>query len=227
VGNDHDECDRPWLGRDTDRLRLPACEPDVREIHHDTGKGGCMQAIADLKSLMLEMLENAFQTGDVQATQQLGINMSNAVKREGVMIIQNQNLEVYSRIMPSMVRAIKLCDAMESSWRQQIEIQIDSAPRQLPAPEAIEVEEDADPIEACCEWLFENHVTWQDMQDLMKSRYLNHVLGQFRTKTEAAKWLGVGSTYLCKLTKEASACTAGEDGEDHPSERLLKLAASR
>ncbi len=186
-----------------------------------------MQAIADLKSLMLEMLENAFQTGDVQATQQLGINMSNAVKRDGVMIIQNQNLEVYSRIMPSLVRAIKLCDAMESSWRQQIEIQIDTQPRQLPAPEVIDAEEDVDPIEACCAWLFENHVGWQDMQDLMKSRYLSHVLGQFRTKTEAAKWLGVGSTYLCKLTKETHSCAPAEEVEERPLERRLKVASAR
>jgi len=27
------------------------------------------------------------------------------------------------------------------------------------------------------------------------------VIGRFKTKTEAAKWLGVGSTYLCKLSK--------------------------
>jgi hypothetical protein len=29
------------------------------------------------------------------------------------------------------------------------------------------------------------------------------VIGRFKTKTEAAKWLGVGSTYLCKLSKTA------------------------
>ena len=184
-----------------------------------------MQAIAELKSLVLEMLENAFQTGDVHATQQLGINMSNAVKRDGVMIIQNQNMEVYTRIMPSMVKALKLCDAMESSWRQQIDIQIDAQPRQLPPPETVDVEEDVDPIEACCEWLFENHVGWQDMQDLMKTRYLNHVIGQFRTKTEAAKWLGVGSTYLCKLTKEAG--TSADGGADRSSDRCLKVASAR
>jgi hypothetical protein len=39
------------------------------------------------------------------------------------------------------------------------------------------------------------------MQNLMKPRYLEHVIGCFRTKTEAAKWLGVGSTYLSKLSK--------------------------
>ena len=55
-----------------------------------------MQMIAELKTLLLEMLESAFQNGEVHATQQMGVNMSNAVKREGVVIIQNQNVEVYT-----------------------------------------------------------------------------------------------------------------------------------
>jgi hypothetical protein len=42
------------------------------------------------------------------------------------------------------------------------------------------------------------------MQELMKARYLEYVMGQFKTKTDAAKWLGIGSTYLCKLSKTAT-----------------------
>jgi hypothetical protein len=160
-----------------------------------------MQAIADLKALLLEILENAFQDGDVHATQQMGVNMSNAVKREGVVIIQNQNVEVLARIMPSMVKTLKLCDAMESNWRSQGAITIDSQQPQLPPPKD---EDDRDPIEACCAWLYENRIQWQDMQDLMKTRYLEYVINRSRTKTEAAKWLGVGSTYLSKLSKTAA-----------------------
>jgi hypothetical protein len=157
-----------------------------------------MQMIAELKMLLLEILESAFQNGDVHATQQMGVNMSNAVKREGVVIIQNQNVEVLARIMPSMVKTLKLCDVMESSWRSQGAITIDPQQPQLPPPA---VADETDPIEACCAWLYENHTNWQDMQDLMKARYLEYVIGRFTTKTEAAKWLGVGSTYLCKLSK--------------------------
>jgi hypothetical protein len=160
-----------------------------------------MQTMAELKLILLEILESAFQGGDVQATQQMGVNVSNAVKREGMVIIQNQNVEVYARMMPSMVKALKLCDAMESSWRNQIEIKIDPQPNQLPPTAA---DADPDPIEACCSWLFENQFTWQDMQELMKARYLEYVMGQFKTKTDAAKWLGIGNTYLCKLSKTAT-----------------------
>jgi hypothetical protein len=160
-----------------------------------------MHTLAELKVILLEILESAFQGGEVQATQQMGVSLSNAVRREGVVIVQNQNVEVYARIMPSMVKALKLCDAMESSWRNQIEIRIDPQPQPLPAPAA---DDDEDPIEACCSWLFENEFNWQDMQELMKARYLEYVMGQFKTKTDAAKWLGIGNTYLCKLSKTAT-----------------------
>jgi hypothetical protein len=159
-----------------------------------------MQMVADLKALVLEIMESAFQSGDVHATQQMGINMSNAVKREGVVIIQNQNVEVYARIMPSMVKMLRLCDAIESNWHNQIEVTVEPHQRQLPPPVDAE---DADPVDACCSWMFENRVKWQDMQDLMKARYLEYVIDRSKTKTEAAKWLGVGSTYLCKLSKTA------------------------
>ena len=163
-----------------------------------------MQMVAELKALVLEMMESAFLGGDVHATQQMGINMSNAVKREGVVIIQNQNVEVYARIMPSMVKMLRLCDAIESSWHSQAEITLDPQPKQLPPPAE---EDDADPIDACCSWLFENHVQWQDMQDLMKARYLEYVIDRSKTKTEAARWLGVGNTYLCRLSKTAAHAT--------------------
>ncbi len=161
-----------------------------------------MQPIADLKMLLLDILESVFQGGEVQATQQMGINVSSAMKREGMVIIQNQNVEVYARIMPSMVKALKLCDAMASSWHNQMEM--NPRPKQLPSPV---VERDTDPVETCCEWLFQNHINWQEMQDLMRARYLEHVIGRFRTKTDAAKWLGVGGTYLCKLSKTVPQAT--------------------
>ena len=149
--------------------------------------------INDLKQLLFSILESAYQTPDITATQQMGVNMSNAVKKEGVVIIQNQNVEVYARIVPAVVKAIKMCDTIQT---QQI-------------PDIIEIEHHpTDPIEACCKQLYDENFRWQDMQDYMKLKYLTYVLGKFNTKAAAAKWLGVGPTYLSKLTRE--------DKEDEP-----------
>ena len=147
--------------------------------------------INDLKQLLFSILESAYQTPDITATQQMGVNMSNAVKKEGVVIIQNQNVEVYARIVPAVVKAIKMCDLVQQEQTHMISYQ----------PEPV-IEVTTDPIEACCKQLYDSETKWQDMQDVMKKRYLGYVVSKFPTKTMAAKWLGVGPTYLCKLTKE-------------------------
>lgn len=154
------------------------------------------RASIELRDILLGMLESAFQqNSDVAATQQMGVNLSNSIRKDGVVIIQNQNVEVYSRIVPQIVRAIKICDSMDMIIIEQ---------PKLPPPISIPAlpEPSDDPINDCCQWLFENKVNWQDMQDLMKKRYLEFVTDKFKTKAEAAKWLGVGSTYLSKLTRE-------------------------
>jgi len=143
---------------------------------------------------MLEMLSQAFQPSDVQANQQMGINLSNAVKRDGgVVIVQNQNVEVYARIVPTMVKVLQALDDLEEP------LQLPPVALQLPAPT---IEEDEDPIDACCAFMFEQRIPWKPMQELMQARYLEYVTGRFKTKTEAAKMLEVGSTYLCKLTNK-------------------------
>ena len=146
--------------------------------------------IDELKALLFSILESAYQTPDINATQQMGVNISNAVRKEGVVIIQNQSVEVYARIVPAVVKAIKMCDLIQQEKTHMISYQ--------PEP-AIEITADA--IELCCKQLYDSETKWQDMQDVIKKRYLEYVVSKFPTKTMAAKWLGVGPTYLCKLTK--------------------------
>ena len=155
-----------------------------------------MQTPAQLKLLLLDILESAFETGDVHASQQLAVSLSHTVKREGVTVIQNQNVEVYARMMPLMIRALKMCDAFESRAHHSIALQTDSAPAEHLGTAS---------IEDCCAWLFENRIRWQEMQDLMRARYLAHVIGRCATKKEAAGRLGIGNTYLSKLSTPTGA----------------------
>lgn len=151
-----------------------------------------MNPANELKDVLLSMLESAFPTTDIVATQQMGINMSNSVKRDGVVIIQNQNVEIYARIMPPLVKALKLCDSFELP--PVIECQ--SVLKQITP----QTEDDTDPIDECCAWLYENSIGWEDMQELMKARYAVYVTSKFPTSNEAAKFLDIGSTYLSKIT---------------------------
>ena len=146
-----------------------------------------MQPQNEMKSILLEILEMAFQAPDINATQQLGVQLSNTIKRNGVVIIQNQNVEVYAKIMPSMVKALRLCDSFE----------VINEPLKI---ENVKVEDAREPLQLICEWFFQNKYKWKDMQETINTSYLAYVVNQFHTKKEAADFLNVGSTYLSKLT---------------------------
>ena len=152
-------------------------------------------AANEMKAILLSILEAAFQPADVTATQQMGVNMSNAVKREGVVIIQNQNVEVYARIMPAMVRALRLCDSFESA---AVEITYEPANTQKELEASLKSQGEI--IGGFCKWLFDHNYSWESAQDIFKIHYLSYVVGLFKTKREAAEFLGVGATYLSKMT---------------------------
>ena len=145
-----------------------------------------------IKDIFLNILEAAYQPSDVVATQQLGVNLSNSIRKDGVVIIQNQNVEICARIVPLIVSGLKLCDQTPV---------IDVTQTLLPAPiEQIETTVSEDPVEECCNWLFNNKFGLTDMTEFIRRKYLHHVTGRFSTKAEAARMLKVGPTYLSKLT---------------------------
>jgi hypothetical protein len=146
-----------------------------------------MQPSQEIRSILFDILEQAFQPPDVSATQQMGVQLSNAVKREGVVIIQNQNVEVYARIVPSILRAIRLCDQPDVITHEPLQI---------------EASTDEDPLEKACEWMFKRGYKWEIAQDAFRNHYLSCVVDHFKTKREAAQFLGMGPTYLSKKTNE-------------------------
>jgi hypothetical protein len=108
--------------------------------------------------------------------------------------------------MPAMIKAVRLCDAMNIRELKQPVIEIpQSKPLQI---EQLPV---TDPIEECCRHLAAEETSWEDMQDLMKERYAKHVISRFDTQTKAAKFLGIGSTYLSKILRD----NKKQKGEDH------------
>lgn len=145
-------------------------------------------AAQDLKELLLCCLEGAVTSPDITAQQQMGVSISSAAKREGgVVIFQNQSVEIFAKVVPNLTKAIRICDQLISS-QKLIEL------KPLPV-----VEEDNDPIEDCCAFMFEQKIKWEEMQELMRARYLEYVVNQFKLKIDAAKFLDVGPTYLSKI----------------------------
>ena len=143
----------------------------------------------EMKELLLEILENVFKAPDVTATQQMGVSLSNSLKKEGVVIIQNQNVEVLSHIVPLITKGLRLCD-------EPIMI------TQEPKEEILEITEAKTPVRDYCQYLYDLNTNWEEMQTFTRDAYLSFVIEKYTTKTAAAKFLGIGPTYLSKLTKE-------------------------
>ena len=136
----------------------------------------------EIRELFLEILDNVFKT-DITATQQMGVSLSNSMKKDGVVIIQNQNVEVLSHIVPLITKGIRLCE-------------------NTPKTEILEITQN--PLDSICQYFYDRHTDWQGMQQTMKDAYMSYVLQKYTTKSAAAKFLGVGPTYLSKLTGETT-----------------------
>lgn len=154
-----------------------------------------MSEYVAIRNIMLELLEMMFQAPDVSATQQMGVQLSNAVKREGVVIIQNQNVEVMARIGPSVLKVIRMCEEIAD---RRLEPLVLEAPRQ---PEVLPMASE-NPVRAACEYFFERGTKWEEMQDTMRTHYINYVVDHCGTRREAAEMMGVGPTYLSKMLNQ-------------------------
>lgn len=172
--------------------------------------------LIDLKELLLNVLENAFKSGDISVSQQLGVQMSNAIKKDGVTIIQNQNLEIYANIVPNIIKAIRMCDQIDTSDIHMLPPGmkfVKTLPEPEPEPENlkdIELPSKTNAINSVCEYFFVNGVTWQGMITIMKTAYLKFILSKFNTQTEAAKFLSVGPSYLSNLIGKGKEKDRGE-----------------
>jgi hypothetical protein len=167
-----------------------------------------MDAITGLKSLLLDLMGSVFENnGDITATQQMGVQLSNGIKKDGVVIIQNQNFEIYGRIVPKLVEAIRRCDALQNSWDH------DSTPEIEPPTPAIEYKpspsEITDPIQECCRHLYVSGVDWADMQQIMRKRYVLYAVSVCGTQVKAATALKMQTSYLNKLLRSV------EKSDDH------------
>ena len=166
------------------------------------------KSLMDLKNVLYEMLTTLTQNGNkqddpVQVTQQLGVQMSKAVQKDGVNIIQLQNVHM-SLVVPHLIEGMKLIDELAFELPKEfVQVkQITHAPIQIEPIDADE-EEDDDPIDTCCKFLYDQKIQWKEMQELMKARYAEYIRGEFEHVGEGADFLGIQRTYYSKILRAA------------------------
>jgi hypothetical protein len=153
--------------------------------------GNTAQSLSAIKEILFDLLSDSVKdTSNVTAQQNLGVQLSNAVKKEGVVIIQNQNVEVLNVIIPKVIQALRIIDSVN----------------QLPdcGPVVIEHEPESfmDVETAYLEHMFKNNWKWDMVFATFKMAYVKHVVNHFETQKDAADHLGIQASYLSKLLKE-------------------------
>ena len=74
-----------------------------------------IQKLSPIKQLLYDLLSanNQADETSIAANQQLGVSMTNAVKKDGVNIIQLQNV-ISHKVITSAVEALKLLDQIQN-----------------------------------------------------------------------------------------------------------------
>lgn len=132
-------------------------------------------------------------SSDPNITQNMGVAMSNAFKKGGVVNVISQNI-VIQKVCPKIVDLLQFADQLE---HEQAVIEVK------------QIEYTEDPIERCCEHLFDEDMTWKEFRKVMKERYFNHVNSRWHSSAKAALFLDVSVSLFNQTLKKIK-----EDYED-------------
>lgn len=117
--------------------------------------------------------------GAVKATQNMGVSVTNSMKKSGINIIQMQSV-VNKKVVNKVVKALSLIDDIKNHSPAKADIQIET-------------------IFAVIEWLADQNLTLNEFLTGMKRAYVEAIVNRHDTRTEAAKVLGIQRTYLSRL----------------------------
>ena len=180
-----------------------------------------MVKLQELREILYSLLLATHEDGDdpvqdVRAYQNMGINMTKAVQRDGVNIIQLQNVKAVGKITHHTVQALKEVDALEAGYAGKFlegpDYRDRPEPKQLEAPEqdnaevamaqaAVEYEPTAaEALRALCTELAASGHSLQDTAHVIKYGMAIATLERFNGDIDrAAKALGIKPSYVKAL----------------------------
>lgn len=164
-----------------------------------------------LRNSLYQLLEAATQeegNGDnsVQAHQALGVQLTNAMRKDGVNIIQMQNIKAIGRITSTTVQALRELDQLEA---QDAEIIIrhaevpalpDAEPAQLEYNPPLE-----DALSYICRAMLGAGLDIKGIVKVIRYGAAMEAVALLGSNTSAAKALGVNTGYVSVLKRERPA----------------------
>lgn len=167
--------------------------------------------VRDLKPIIYEIIKAATCSNDnaISATQNLGVNISNSMKKDGVNIIQLQNVNGES-IIPRLIDALQLIDKLEfdnppillnpDTQLKNISYRLDALeckPSQSDIqPEIIECKPPESIVDAFIKYIDENGFNLRDAVDLIKCTYYDFLSEKLLSKDDALKKMGISKATI-------------------------------
>jgi len=165
----------------------------------------------------------------VSLRQDLGVNLSPTIKKDGVNIIQLQSVD-NRHLTVNVIEALKTLDSLHEvlltgqckirpAKMLEYEKEVNGLKQQLKDAETKLLEYDGDvqdaefeesgeqpvsgvTIESLFGEIFQQGTTWSDFQDLMKKKYAEVALSQTTTIREAAQILDLQPSYFSTILKK-------------------------
>jgi len=142
---------------------------------------------------IIEMKPASSGNMDISMDQKMNLALSNAVKKDGVNIIQLQNMEIIQATISNAMDAIRILDEIQFAPNV-----IDVVPQEEP--------DDAIPFESIKELLItfiRNGITYKDFISAMKRAYVLCAISEFPTKKDAAICLDLSYNSMLNVEKDA------------------------
>ncbi len=167
--------------------------------------------LSKLKDFMYDILEiedDDQQKDSIVANQGMGVQLSNAMKKDGVTIVQMQNV-VNKKVTTNVVKSLRLIDKLLDNSRS-IEIE-----QTTPAPQIT-----LDHLIQVIAWLADKGLKMKDFDNLMRGLYCREQIKVEGSTTKAAEKIGVSQAHVSKLNREVDTHLDNIDSEPYKLEVL-------
>lgn len=142
-----------------------------------------------LKNLLYDTLaadDEESTSTDITASQNLGVSLTNAIKKDGVQIFQLQSV-VSKKVTNNIVKSLKIVDKLQDQERLPV-----STSKELTMDHVIQV----------IEWLASKKLPLKKFDKLMRGLYVTKVLSDCDNGALAAELLEVSGSQVHKLRRD-------------------------
>lgn len=150
-----------------------------------------MNEISNIKPIIYDIFKLLSSSNDcaIDATQNLGVSLTNSVKKEGVNIIQIQNVKSES-VIPKLIDVLQILD------------QVDTAPKMIPHQDAevIQIEASDNPIDNMAQYIIDNKINVKRISDILKIRVYDLLVTDL-TQENALKEMGITRGAISQIRK--------------------------